>query len=181
MGRKSFIPTILIAVLALVIAVGGVGIGLAWRTNYLDKWLPPNIKKMFGRGEKPEEESFVGKIADALKLGKVMKCTWSKGEDSTVFYIKSDKYYRGEVTSKGKVGYYLHSSDYTYVWQEGEERGVKWYWTPSVGEEEMPELGEEAVGATLDYEYDCRPATVSDSMFEPPPGINFVDMSQFMQ
>jgi hypothetical protein len=39
-----------------VIAVGGIGIGLAWRTNRLDKWLPSNIKEMFGRGERPEEK-----------------------------------------------------------------------------------------------------------------------------
>ena len=55
-SRKGFTPVVLIAVLALVIAVGGVGIGLAWKTDYLDKWLPANIKEMFGRGEKPEEE-----------------------------------------------------------------------------------------------------------------------------
>lgn len=55
-SRKGFIPVVLIAVLALVIAAGGVGIGLAWKTEYLDKWLPPNIKELFGRGEKPEEE-----------------------------------------------------------------------------------------------------------------------------
>lgn len=54
--KKGFAPTILVAVLALVIAVGGVGIGLAWRTDVLDKVLPPNIKEMFGRGEEPEEE-----------------------------------------------------------------------------------------------------------------------------
>jgi len=56
MIKKGFVPVILTAVLALVIAVGGVGIGLAWKTNRLDKWLPPNIKEMFGRGEKPEKE-----------------------------------------------------------------------------------------------------------------------------
>ncbi len=55
-SRKGFTPVVLIAVLALVIAVGGVGIGLAWKTEYFDKWLPVNIKEMFGRGEKPEEE-----------------------------------------------------------------------------------------------------------------------------
>lgn len=43
---------VIVIALALVIAVGGIGIGLAWRTDYLDKWLPPNVKRMFGRGEK---------------------------------------------------------------------------------------------------------------------------------
>jgi len=53
--KKGFAPTILIAVLALVLTVGGVGV-LAWKTDYLDKWLPASVKEMFGRGEKPVEE-----------------------------------------------------------------------------------------------------------------------------
>lgn len=72
-SRKGVIPVILIVVLALVIAVGGVGIGLAWKTNVLDKWLPVNVKEFFGKeitptngeqtnGEQPngEEESTNG-------------------------------------------------------------------------------------------------------------------------
>lgn len=62
-SKKGFIPTILIAVLALVIAVGGIGIGLAWRTNYLDKYLPARVKDLLGKeikhgdqGEEPGEE-----------------------------------------------------------------------------------------------------------------------------
>lgn len=51
--RKRFI---LITILALIAIIGGVGIGLAWRTSYLDRWLPPSVKERFGRGEKPGEE-----------------------------------------------------------------------------------------------------------------------------
>jgi len=54
-NRKGFIPIILVAVLALVVSVGGVGIGLAWRTEILDKYLPPNIQELFGRGSKPAD------------------------------------------------------------------------------------------------------------------------------
>ena len=52
--RQGFAPILLI-VLALVISVGGVGIGLAWKTNILDKILPPNIKELFGRGAGPTD------------------------------------------------------------------------------------------------------------------------------
>ena len=47
--REGFIPVILLAVLALVVAVGGVGIGLAWKTDLLDKWLPASVKEFFGK------------------------------------------------------------------------------------------------------------------------------------
>lgn len=52
-SRKRIVPIILITVFVVAVVSG---IGLAWRTEYLDRWLPPNIKEMFGRGEKPEEE-----------------------------------------------------------------------------------------------------------------------------
>lgn len=54
--KKGFAPIILIAVLALVLAPGGLGVGLVWKTEHLDKVLPLSIKGMFGRGEKPEEK-----------------------------------------------------------------------------------------------------------------------------
>ena len=51
-AKQGVIPVILLAVLALVVAAGGIGIGLAWKTEVLDKVLPPNIKEFFGRGPK---------------------------------------------------------------------------------------------------------------------------------
>lgn len=55
--KQGFIPAILIVVLALVIAVGGVGIGLAWRTNYLDKYLPAKVKEFLGKEVKPSDQA----------------------------------------------------------------------------------------------------------------------------
>lgn len=95
--KKGFIPIILIAALAFVIAVGGVGIGLTWRTDYLDKILPPNIKEMFGRGEKPEEKpggkpeelSACGGTASSLES---LDETWNKYTDCALgFSIKVPK------------------------------------------------------------------------------------------
>lgn len=46
--QNGFAPILLI-ILALVISVGGVGIGLAWKTEVLDKWLPNSVKEFFGK------------------------------------------------------------------------------------------------------------------------------------
>lgn len=55
-GRKGAFPTILIVALALVITAAGVGFGLAWRTEYLDKWLPVGVREFFGRHQVSEGE-----------------------------------------------------------------------------------------------------------------------------
>jgi len=49
--KRGFIPVVLIAVLALVIAVGGVGVGLAWKTDILDRWLPAGVAEFLGKWE----------------------------------------------------------------------------------------------------------------------------------
>lgn len=53
-----------------------------------------------------QEQSFTGKIKDALLKGASLKCTWENGETVSVGYIKEKKYY-GEITNKGKTVYML--------------------------------------------------------------------------
>ncbi|PJC21827.1 hypothetical protein CO059_03105 [candidate division WWE3 bacterium CG_4_9_14_0_2_um_filter_48_10] len=112
-GRQGFIPVILITVLALVIAVGGVGIGLAWRTNRLDKWLRPNIKEMFRRGERPEEEEEKPGEEPETKPGEDLTKDWKTYENE--FYGISFKYpktYQGSTEPEEK-GVRLILSDET--------------------------------------------------------------------
>lgn len=49
-----------IGVLLFILLAGGVG--LAWKTDYLDRWLPQTIKEWFGKTEKPEEEAAAKKL-----------------------------------------------------------------------------------------------------------------------
>lgn len=52
---------LLLILLALFVLLGGVGVGLAWRTDILDQWLPQNIIEILGRKkqlvEEPEKQS----------------------------------------------------------------------------------------------------------------------------
>ena len=130
----------------------------------------------------PEEQGFIGKIADALKRGTAMKCTWTYEGDTATFYIKGNKY-RGDMTSaEGEKTGYIYRDNCMYLWEEGEKQGMKWCWEPSEGEEYTPELwGEEAAAAAFGYEYNCQPATVSDALFSLPSGIDFMDMSELME
>lgn len=44
---KRTIPVVILILLLIILA----GVGLAWKTEYLDQWLPANIKGFFGREE----------------------------------------------------------------------------------------------------------------------------------
>lgn len=135
--------------------------------------------------EESESGSFVGSIADALKVGTAMKCTWSyQGEDAT-FYIKGQKYY-GEITT-AEVGTikYIYRDNCTYYWQEGQSQGTKLCVTPTEGEEEEYDASElESVDASaeaLGYEYSCQTEVITDARFTLPSGVEFLDLSQYLQ
>ena len=126
-------------------------------------------------GGAPEEKGFIGKIADALKVGTAMKCTWSEEDTSTIFHIKGGKL-RGSVTTNGDEVEYILRENCMYYWGEEEGEGVKWCWP----EAEAPNWEEQLQASAANAMYNCQPATVSDSMFNPPSGINFMDMSEYL-
>lgn len=164
---------LVIAILIILIAAGG---GVWWFS--------------FGRGGgggapsqeegAPEEQGFVGKIADALKLGKAMKCTWTKEGDTATFHVKGNKYY-GEATVEGQKTSYIMRDNCTYFWQEGKTQGFKWCWTPEEAERLMAEFEKGEAGVAMGYQYSCQPAVVSDSLFTLPSGVEFMDLSEYME
>uniref|UniRef100_A0A832E0I1 Uncharacterized protein n=1 Tax=candidate division WWE3 bacterium TaxID=2053526 RepID=A0A832E0I1_UNCKA len=108
--RQGFAPILLI-ILAAVLAVGGIGIGLAWKTNVLDKWLPANVKEFLGKeitptngeqpatdGEEPTGEDQQPNVEDQTKdwksyMGSGFKIkyppTWYATQDGEAVWISS--------------------------------------------------------------------------------------------
>lgn len=129
-----------------------------------------------GGDDTSQEQSIVSKLSDALKVGTAMKCTWSEGDTSTIFYIKGGKLRGSAGTDNGEMEYILRDNCY-YYWSTNEEQGYKMYWDPT----DADALNwEESMQAAKEM-YNCKSATISDSMFNPPSGINFVDISQWGQ
>ena len=123
-----------------------------------------------------EEQGFIGKIADALKIGTAMKCTYSEGDTTAAFYIKGGKLRGSTGTGDDKVDYIIRD-DCMYYWGMEENQGVKICWEPA----EVPDWEEYMTSAAAAQQYNCQPQTISDSMFSLPSGINFMDMSEYMQ
>jgi hypothetical protein len=117
---------------------------------------------------------FVGSLADALNLGRAMKCTAEiEGSEST-FYIKGGKL-RGGAAYEGQQVEYIFRDNCFYYWSEEESQGMKMCWD----EEEAADWEENLAAAS--EQWDCKPASISDSMFNVPSDIEFFDLSDYMQ
>lgn len=136
---------------------------------------------LFGKG-KPvsgpaqEGESFTGKIKEAILRAVPMKCTWQDDKgNSTTGYIKGDNYY-GEATGEGKTGYLIMKDDCMWIWNRGENQGVKTCFKPTEEEESIWETEN-----APQENYHCVPAVVSDSIFNLPTDVNFIDMEEMLK
>lgn len=125
----------------------------------------------FGRGS----GGFVGSLTDALKVGRALECTAEIEGNTSTFYIKGGKL-RGEATYEGKKVGYIFRDNCFYYWQEDESQGMKMCWE----EEEEAANWEENLEAAS-KEWNCKPKTISDSMFNLPSGVEFLDLSEYMQ
>jgi len=109
-----------------------------------------------------------------------MKCTWKKDENNFgTAYMKNNKIYT-EVTQASKKMYSLVVDNCNYSWEEGKTDGFKVCFEPEEGEEEMP-TPEEFTWETPDIQYSCVKTVVSDSRFNPPANVNFMDLEQMMR
>ena len=176
---------ILVVVVLAVLAVGG------WYFLFRGGQVP-GMPSGGGQGiltPEKEQQSFTGKLQDALSLGQSMKCTWQEDADNFgTAYIKNEKVY-SEVTSDGKKAFMITVDNCTYTWEEGATEGYEMCFEPTeteemavtpgvgVGEEEVPE---EYQGQTPKVDYNCQPAVVADSMFNPPAGVKFINPQEMM-
>jgi len=164
---KKNIAIIILVVLAVI---GG---GFAY-FRITGRELPFGLEDVVG-GDGGSSQGFIGKIGDALKVGTAMKCTFSEEGVDATFYLKSGKL-RGEMTSTTddeKINYIMRDNC-MYYWSESEEQGFKWCW------EEEDAVDWEKNLAEMSEDYNCKSQTISDSMFSLPSGIEFMDMTDYM-
>jgi hypothetical protein len=173
---KKFLPIIIVA----GIAVLGLGF-VAW--NYLGKGavtLPVSAPVVVEKEAGEEGGEFVGKIKEVVARGVPMKCTYAQGDYSGTSYIKGEKMY-GEVSQAGRGGYVIIKNNCMWTWNQGENQGIKMCYEEDFWEmsEEYAQEGQTSV--PTEAEYRCVPAVISDSQFDPPASVNFLDMEQMME
>ncbi len=171
-------------IIPIIIAVVVVGAGVVSWFYFGGKTAKESGKQEAGQQEEVKEgESFSGKLKDMVMRNVPLKCTYSDGEgNSGVGYVKNKKYY-GEITTKDGTAYVVMADNCMWSWADKEDQGVKMCFDVEEGEDlwgDWENMDEEARLNTPQGSYSCRPATVSDSLFNPPQNIKFMDMNELM-
>ena len=113
----------------------------------------------------------------AVDLGIPMKCTYKVEGYEYEGYIKGEKW-RGKVKSAdGNIGEVIMKDNCMWSWTTETEQGVKMCFEEAEGEEDVWSQQD----TTPDIDYNCLPTAITDSRFDPPGNINFLDMDQMIQ
>lgn len=123
-------------------------------------------------------------IKDLLGLGQEQKCIWSsdieESKSSGIMLIKGNKFRQTVVSQIGSEPEtqmeIVVDGTWTYLWNpKTKEQGMK----IKVTEEQKTDNQKLADGSLdwgKEYNYNCSPASVSDSEFIPPKDVEFLDL-----
>lgn len=129
---------------------------------------------------RPQE--FSGTLAQAMKLGMPMKCTWQSNEGSGESYVKGEDMYV-KTTVAGKTGHMIKQGNCLHSWEEGKAEGIKICQEAEADENrEIPEAGGfKAEGVDWNIEYNCRPDIFAADRFTLPAGVRFLGMEEMFK
>ena len=141
-----------------------------------------------------KEQTYSGNLKDIVGLGKSLKCTWSNETTEGTSWIKGNKVYTQVSTSEGTSNV-IFKDNCTWSWASdysSETMGIKFCFESGDMEDiEDTEVDLEKYAESLENQdlddsiaevnYNCRPAVVNDSKYNPPSDINFSSWEELMQ
>ncbi len=167
---------IVIAVLVIVLLVAGSKLLTKFK-NRVGEISEKNDDRLDERVT--EEESFVGKLKDAINLGKSLKCEYKVDDKNYgIGYLKGKNYY-GEFVTGGKTAKMILKDKCFWSWAEGQKQGFKTCVKQEESENIWNDIDKEQKSESTDYR--CNLAVINDTMFELPAGIEFVDLQAMME
>ena len=156
----------LLPILAIV-AIIGVG------------WFLSQNKKGGGISIPGVSKTYTAKgIQAVIELGIPMKCTYKIGDMEYEGYVKG-KQWRGKMQfGDGRQGEVIMKDNCMWSWGDKDVQGVKMCFEPTEDGQDM--WNDPQQDTVIDFDYQCRPAAITDAQFNPPANINFMDMDQMM-
>lgn len=128
------------------------------------------------------QEAFTGSLKMAVEKGIPMKCTYKQGEIEYEGYVKG-KMWRGKMVSPTSkdVAEVILKDNCMWSWNSADKtkQGAKICFNKTENKEgESKDVWDESGVDNPDITYTCLPANISDSQFEPPADIDFIDLNQ---
>lgn len=131
---------------------------------------------------------YQGSLEKILGLGKSLKCTWGVEGTSGTSWVKSGKVY-SEMEAQGQISKTIVSDNCMWVWAEGQTQGVKsCYDSFAAMQQASADSNIEAsaeqsagdAGISPQVSYNCQAATVAESKFVPPSGVEFINLNEIV-
>lgn len=178
---KKLLPIILIGALVLV---AGAYFLLQNKGQQLTGQLP-QAGEMEEQESVDQEKTITGNLKEILRLGQSLKCTWSREDGGAgTIWVKNDMFYN-EFKSGEQQGKMIYKDYCMWTWYEGQTQAVKICFSPEEAEEmfsgEAESSSQTDTNVPTNVNYNCQRATVSDSRFDPPEDIQFMDMEGLMK
>jgi hypothetical protein len=133
-------------------------------------------------GSTETKKDIFSSIKDAMSRSLSLKCEYQGTEGKTTTYIKGSMVrVMYEVSDdKTKSGNAIIKDNKMWIWTEGEKEGI----VLEISEKDTtnPQANKEKILEELEkFKDKCSSSVVSDSMFSPPSGIVFKDLSKFQE
>lgn len=145
---------------------------------------------------KDDQAKQAEKLAKIMEKGGQAVCEISQvdTEEKYTITVKGKKMKMAGITmdQKGKVGYMINDTVYTYIWAEGTKEGFK----TKISAEEVTPAKNQPIIAQNDYqpekvasEYEdetkykvnCKEGNVPESEFVPPSDVKFIDPTDYLK
>lgn len=121
-------------------------------------------------------ETFTGSLKDAAALNTPMRCSYSIEGMEYESAVKGKRFVGSVIGPDGSESTVLMLDNCMYTWSDAQDQGVKMCF-----DTEENDIWEVENTEALAESYVCRPASVSESEFEIPSDVEFVDMNSYMQ
>jgi hypothetical protein len=178
-NKKPIIPLV-IGGIVLVAIIGALFLKPSKQTSQQPEGtseLKADIKQEKGFSE---GNPFKGSYKAAVALGIPMKCSYQVGGGEYKGVIKGDKFKGQMKNPNGQVGHMIMKDNCMYSWsEEMKDQGIK------ICDEEMDINAEDnqeepTEEANMPDNLVCYPTAVSDSEFDLPTDVKFMDMANLM-
>lgn len=180
-GNKS-LPLIVIVIAVLVLGAG------AYMFLGKDKSTAPVDTVVVQQEDSgTKAESFVGTLKEAIALGVGMECTYMFEGNEYQGVIKGENYKGEMLSADGKLVSVIMKDNCMWTWEQGSAQGMTFCTEEVVMEGEDEVNGGASIwdqpesASSSDANYNCNPATISDSQFTPPTDVEFLDPTSMME
>ncbi len=141
-----------------------------------------NVEEAGSADKSSGVEMITGSLKDMIARGSGLKCSYEIDGNVYEGYIKGANYKGSIDTAEGQMGQVIVKDNCSYTWIEGQSQGIK----ACYDESEIESGGQGSdVWKQVDYGgdvvYNCESYNISESMFNLPSNVEFVDVNSMME